>query len=194
MKKIINIVLALVIVALVYLLYQSISGPIVFRNQKEIRKDAVVQKLMDIRTAQEHYRAITGADFADSFQKLKDTLTHGTFLLIRLEGDVDNPLNNTVIRDTTFVAASDSIPKLGLNLDSLAYIPYGNGTKFDIAADTITYQKSLVNVVEVKTQWKNFMGKFADSKYQRYDQFYDPESYLKFGDMNKPNISGNWER
>ncbi len=194
MKKIINIVLALLIVALIYLLYQSISGPIVFQNQKKLRKDAVVQKLMDIRVAQEHYRGITGAEFADSFQKLKDTLTHGTFLKIKVEGDKDDPLNNTIIRDTTFVAASDSIPKLGLNLDSLAFIPYGNGAQFEIAADTITYQKTLVNVVEVKTKWNTFMGQFADDKYKRYDEFYDPEDYLKFGDMTKPNISGNWER
>jgi hypothetical protein len=65
---------------------------------------------------------------------------------------------------------------------------------FDIAADTIEYQKTTVSVVEVGTKWKNFMGKFADPKYGKYDSRYDPNGTIKFGDMLKPNISGNWER
>jgi hypothetical protein len=196
MRTIINVILILIILVLIYLLYAGISEPIKFKREKEKREDAVIQRLMDIRTAQEHYRGITGAEFADSFQKLKDTLTYGTFMNFKLDEqeNPDDPNNPIVLRDTTFVPAKDSIPKLGLNLDSLALVPYGKGAKFEIDADTITYQKTLVNVVEVKTQKKVFMGKFADNKYKRYDDFYEPEDYLKFGDMGKPNTAGNWER
>ncbi len=196
MRTIINVILVLVILALIYLLYAGIAEPIKFKRGKEIREDAVVQKLMDIRTAQEHYRAITGGEFADSFEKLKDTLTYGVFYNLKLDEkeNPDDPNNPIVTRDTTVVPAKDSIPQLGINLDSLEYVPYSNGETFEIQADTLTYQKTLVNVVEVKIKKKKFMGRYADERYQRYDDFYDPEDYLKFGDMGKPNLSGNWER
>lgn len=196
MRTIINVILVLVVLGLIYVLYSGISEPIKFKREKEKREDAVVQKLMEIRTAQEHYRAITGGEFADNFKKLKDTLTYGVFYKMKLDEkeNPDDPNNPIVLRDTTIVPASDSIPKLGINLDSLPYIPYSKGEKFEITADTLTYQKTLVNVVEVKTKKKTFMGKYADERYKRYDDFYDPEDYLKFGDMGKPNLAGNWER
>lgn len=194
MRTIINLVLAVVAIGLIAMIYSNVSEPIKFEKEKNRRVSKVVNKLKEIRDAQELYRSITGAQYADSFQKLRDTLTYGQFLNIRLEGDPDDPTNPEITRDTTIVAASDSIPKLGINLDSLAFIPFSKGKKFSIAADTIQYQKTLVNVVEVKTQFKDFMGPFSDERYKRYDEFYDPESYLKFGDMTRPNLSGNWER
>ncbi|MFT5763677.1 MAG: hypothetical protein ACI8X3_001102, partial [Saprospiraceae bacterium] len=39
----------------------------------------------------------------------------------------------------------------------------------------------------------DFMGQFASIKYARYDANYDPNSFLKFGDLNAPNLTGNWE-
>ena len=38
------------------------------------------------------------------------------------------------------------------------------------------------------------MGKYADPKYAKYDQSYEPAKRIKFGDLNKPNISGSWDR
>jgi hypothetical protein len=71
-------------------------------------------------------------------------------------------------------------------------VPYTENQLFDIKADTLTYQSNLVNVVEVGTRYKDFMGEYADPKYKKYAKFYDPEHMLKFGDMNSPNTSGNW--
>ena len=79
-------------------------------------------------------------------------------------------------------------------MDSLRYVPYTDGKAFEIAADTMTYQSTLVNIVEVGTRWKNFMGKYASTNYSKYDNSYDPNRMLKFGDMNAPNLAGNWER
>ena len=55
MKKVINILLAICIVAMVYIVYGSIMGPIKFANEKGIRDRAVIQKLMDIKAAQTEY-------------------------------------------------------------------------------------------------------------------------------------------
>ena len=78
-------------------------------------------------------------------------------------------------------------------MDSLPFVPYGGGARFTIQADTLTYQKTLVTVTEVGTQWKVFMGKYADTRYQRYDNLYFPNNLVKFGDMSGPNLGGNWE-
>ena len=91
-------------------------------------------------------------------------------------------------------AAIDSINNMGINLDSLRFVPYGSGTTFNIQADTITYQSTLVNVVEVGIPRFKFMGPYADKRYATYDDSYDPNKPLKFGTMNAPNLAGNWER
>ena len=91
-------------------------------------------------------------------------------------------------------AAIDSINRMGINLDSLRFVPYGHGVVFDIQADTLTYQKTKVNVVQVGVRKKEFMGEWADERFAKYDNRYDPNAMLKFGDMSAPNTSGNWER
>lgn len=194
MRIVVNIILVLLIALLAYMLYSSIKEPIAFGEAKDYRKGKVVNKLETIRRAQEIYRGITG-EFASSFEDLANTLTNDSIPFEKIIGDPDDPTNaDKFQRFVTYTPAIDSIRALGINLDSLRYIPFGGGKSFEIAADTIEYQKTTVSVVEVGTKWKNFMGKYADPKYGKYDSRYDPNKTIKFGDMFKPNISGNWER
>ena len=194
MRYVVNGVLIVLIALLAFMLYNSIKEPIAFGEAKEYRKAKVVSKLETIRKAQEIYRTITG-QFAPTFEALIDTLTHDSIPFEKIIGDPDDPTNaDKFQRFVTYTPAIDSINALGINLDSLRYIPFSGGKSFDIAADTIEYQKTTVSVVEVGTKWKNFMGKFADPRYGKYDSRYDPNKTIKFGDMLKPNISGNWER
>ena len=194
MKLVINLLLLALIGVLIWVLIGSIREPIAFRAEKDKRERAVIDKLMEIRTAQELYRSITG-NFSGDFDSLKHVLSSDSFRIIQVFGDPDDPNNTEAIRyDTIYRSSADSIEFLGMNLDSLRYVPYGGGAVFDIQADTLTYQSTLVQVVEVGVARKVFMGTFGDIKYSRYDNNYDPEKVLKFGDMGAPNISGNWER
>lgn len=189
-----NLLLIALIAGLVYILANSIKEPIQFQNEHQRRKDAVVDKLMKIRTAQECYRGITGK-FAHNFDTLNQVLQTGKFSVVQVFGDPDDPNNKDAIRyDTTFLPAIDSINTLGINLDSLRYVPFGSGAVFNIDADTMTYQKTLVNVVEVGVVKNKFMGPYADERFKKYDNSYDPNAIIKFGNMNAPNTSGNWER
>ena len=73
-------------------------------------------------------------------------------------------------------------------------VPYTDGkVKFDIEAKQIEYQSTEVPVVQVGVRQSAFMGPFADKKYQRYDQTYDPAKPIKFGDLSKPTLSGSWQ-
>ena len=195
MRQIINILLILAIALLAYMLYNAIKEPIAFGEAKAERKEAVVQKLQTIRRAQEVYRTITGG-FANSFDSLAYVLNNGQIPTVKLLEDPEDPTNpDKFTKTVTYSSAKDSVRSFGItNADSLRYVPYSGGKEFKISADTLTYQQTLVSVTEVGTQWKNFMGIFADPKYSKYDAGYEPEAMIKFGDMNKPNLSGNWER
>ena len=51
MKKIAQIILAVVIVALVYVIYDQISTPIRFEQEMKAKKAQVIDRIKDIRTA-----------------------------------------------------------------------------------------------------------------------------------------------
>jgi len=193
MKYVINFVLVLLILAFAYFLYNSIAEPIKFTEEKKRREVKVINNLKDIRTVQELYREITDS-FANNFDSLIYVLKNDSIPVIKTIGNPDEIESiEDVEYDTIYFSAIDSINKLKIDLDSMKYVPYSNGKIFNIAAQEIDYQKTKVNVVEVSTRYKFFMGMYADKKYQKYETGYDPDKILKFGDLNTPNITGNWE-
>lgn len=196
MRIVINLLLSLAILALGYMTYTSIKAPISFKNELDSRERAVIQQLMKIRNAEQVYRDVSGGSFAGSWDTLKSTLKSQDLMFISIKGDPDDPNFDAknLLRDTTYKPAIDTILAMGINLDSLEFVPYSNGEVFTISADTMTYQSTLVNVVEVGTTYKTFMGPFADPRYSKYDKRYDPNAVIKFGDMRKPTTAGSWDR
>lgn len=193
MRIVFNLVLLVISAVLAYLLYQGIQEPIAFNKVYTDRTEAVANRLRDVRTAQELYRDITG-QFAPSFDTLTYVLTNESFQLISAIGDPDDPnFTGEITYDTTYVPAIDSVQSLGLNLEQLRYVPFTEGQTFQISADTIEYQSTTVPVVEVGTPYNSFMGKYASKRFARYDRDYDPRKMIKFGDMNRPNLSGTWD-
>lgn len=195
MRLAINLILIAIVAFLVYALYSSIREPIAFKTEKERRERQVVDQLMKIRTAQEAFRDITGK-FAHSFDTLSEVLENGNFTIIKVIGDPDDPnFTGDITYDTVFQPAADSMRSLLSinNFDSLRYIPFTRGKVFDISANVIDYQSTEVPVVEVGTPRSNFMGPYADPRFARYDQAYDPTEPIKFGNLYAPNLSGNWE-
>jgi len=192
MKNILSIVLVLIIAFLTYALIQGIKEPIAFQEIKQERRNTVVAKLEMIRKAQELHRDITGK-FAGSFDSLTYVLRNDSLTIEKIEGDPDDPTGEEFTRTIIKKPAIDTVRALGIDLDNLGDVPYSDGQTFTIAADTLTYQSTLVYVTEVGTRWKDFMGEYASLKYTKYDNSYDPNRMLKFGDMNAPNLSGNWD-
>ncbi len=193
MKSIITILLAVLSAFLVYLLYLNIQEPIKFQEVKTEREKAVIGKLEDIRTAQEMYKAITDK-YAKNFDSLAYTLNTDSITIEKILGDPDDPTGQDFIRTEIRKSAKDSLDFLEVDISDLSTVPYGDGKTFTIAADTMTYQSTLVNVCQVGTRYKDFMGDYASRKYSKYDNSYNPDKMIKFGDMNAPNLSGNWGR
>lgn len=191
MRLLLNILLILGIGFLAYLLYYNVKEPIAFQAEKTRREGMVVDRLKDIRTAQEIYKSITGT-YASNFDTLKYVLNTQDIPQYKVIGNPDDPTAEFTV-DTIYYDTRDTLQSLGISLDSLQYVPFGGGETFLIDADTLTYQQTLVDVVEVGTPRTTFMGKFGDIKYAKYDKSYDPNTVIKFGNMSSPSLSGNWE-
>ncbi|MBK8515693.1 MAG: hypothetical protein IPL55_05200 [Saprospiraceae bacterium] len=194
MSKIINLVLILITAVLAYWLYSSIKEPIAFNEILEKRKLGVIANLKKIQIAQDVFRMVTG-QYANSFDTLVDVLENGKIEIVKLEADPSDPTNqDKFVKSVSYVLAKDSIKSLlgDISISDLRYVPYSNKKQFDIDADTITQQNNLLQVVQVGTRYKDFMGKYGDPRFKKYNKFYDPEKLLKFGDMNSPNTNGNW--
>ena len=135
MKIIINILIVLGIIGLAYLLVQSIQEPIAFKAEKDKREDAVVDKLKKIRQTQEVYRGVTGT-FAHTFDTLEQVIKTGRIAVEKVIGDPDDPSGVAFTIDTIWFNAADSVRALGIKIDSLRFVPYGDNVQFDIDADT----------------------------------------------------------
>lgn len=199
MKILINVLILAGILGVGYLLVNSIKEPIEFQAEKDKRVEVVVNKLKEIRTAQLAFRGIVGK-FAHDFDTLTEVLKNDTFKIIRVFGNPDDEeKKEEVVFETVYVPAIDSVNKLGLNLDSLSFVPYGGGEKFEIKAEVNEFQSTSVPMVLVRTPYKTFMGKFAAPRYKRFDNSYNPDDiteknyFLQFGSLNKPTTAGSWD-
>ncbi len=199
MRVAINLGLFVIICLLVWTLVNSIQEPIAFNAEKTKRETAVINRLKSIRSAQDIFRQISGEGYSPNFDSLKTTLQNGKIMTISVQGNPDDPSDPTITYDTTYSSAMEKIAELNevsdfkIILDSLPFVPFSGGKQFEIAADTITYQQTLVNVLEVKTKKANYMGKFGSARFARYDANYNPGAYIKFGNLSAPNLTGNWE-
>ncbi len=191
MRVVFNILLILLILFMGFMVYKSIQDPIEFNAEKTKRENAVVQRLMDVRTSQEIYRLIKG-DFAKDFETLVSVLRTARIPILKMVGDKD-ATDGVFSVDTSYVSALDSINSLKIELDSLAYIPYSGGKTFYIKAESIEFQKTMVPVLEVGAVKKDFMGEFGEDRYAMYDKGFNPKDMIKFGDLSKPSLAGNWE-
>ncbi len=186
-KTIIQIALTIAIIVLAYFVYESIMQPIRFNKEKAIRDAKVIERLKDIRTAQVSYKSVHN-EYAADFEKLTDFLKNGQFPVVRKEGDEDDS-TAIIIRDTTYVSVFDSIfkDKDIKFIDSIPYIPYGEGEKFTLRADKIERSRVIIPVFEVFAANEQFLKGLKTSN------MVDLKEGLKVGSMDSPSIDGNWE-
>ncbi len=207
MKRAIQIVLLLVIVALGFLVYRSINEPIEYEKQYNKRTEAVVNRLKLIRDAQVAYKTIHGK-YTGSFDTLIDFIKNGQLKMLRMEGSLNDSLLaagmtekeaiklGIIKRDTVYIPVKDSICK-NFNPDSLRRVPYVNA-EFELGATILTSSSNLeIPVFEAKVANKVYLQGLDDQqrinkdnlakKLQRYPG-------VKVGSLEEANNNaGNWE-
>ena len=195
---IINIALALVAVLLVYLVYRSISEPVVFGNTRAEREVKVVQSLKDIRSTQTLFKQ-TYNRFTGDFDSLIEYVRTGELPVVNIIADPEDTTFTKTINDTVgYIKVFDSLFKDRENFDinSLKIVPYSQGEEFEMEAGYITRGGLKVAVFEAKTPYKTYLWDLDQQRVNnlRAEQE-DLEKYagLKVGSMDEPSLNGNWE-
>jgi len=212
MKKIVQLILVLVIVGLVYVIYDQISTPIRFEKIKKAKEEAVIERIKDIRTAERAFKS-KYQRFAGNFDTLINFVLNDSIEGQRRIVDEDDSVAMALLKrsgkkniETFTVAVIDTIfsPKR-LTADQVKNFRYIPGTnkqvEFSIAAGMVTTEsKVVVPVVEVKAPYV----KFLDTILYRQEVInlikapevitYNKYPGIKFGSMEGANNeAGNWE-
>ena len=168
MKTVFNILLALCAVALVYICYGSIVGPINFENTQKAREKEIITRLIDIRKAQVEWRQLHEGKYTADFDSLIDFVKTAKLPFVKKEGsltdaqleagmtekkamkliekakktgnwkEVEKEGLMNFKRDTMWVSVLDTIFPEGFNPDSLKYVPFGNGQVFEMVTRSDT--------------------------------------------------------
>lgn len=228
MKNVLKVLLFAAVAGLAYISYRSIMDPIEFSEVRAAREKQIVARLIDIRTAQIEYRNNHEGAYADNFDSLINFLKTAQMPIIlkvgelddaQLErgltedkalamikkaektgkwGEVDKEGLRGFRRDTSWIALLDTIYPKTFVADSLAFVPFGNGAKFEIltSCDT-TKSGSAQYLFEARTPYETYLEdvnkqELANLKYQMKKM--DRYCGLKVGDVENPNNNaGNWE-
>ncbi|WP_321481329.1 hypothetical protein [uncultured Bacteroides sp.] len=228
MKAVINTLLGLCVCALVYICYASIMGPIKFEKEQKHREKQVIARLMDIRKAQQEFRMRHEGKYTASFDTLIDFVKTQKIPFIMKEGILsEKQLENGMTekkamaiinkaqktknwskvksaglehfkRDTMWVAVIDTIFKKDFNADSLRYIPFGKGAKFEMATKSdSTKSGAPIHLLEVKAPYDSFLQGLDEQEIVNLkDKQIQLGKYpgLMVGSLDTPNNNaGNWE-
>ncbi|MBI9053497.1 MAG: hypothetical protein JEY96_06735 [Bacteroidales bacterium] len=208
MKKVIQIVLAILIVVLGYLIWDSIQTPIRFNKEKDTRYTATVQRLMDIRTAQLAYKDEYGK-FTASFDTLINFVKTDSMKLIKAVGSIPDELlaqgwteeiavqEGLITRDTIKFAIIDTLFAAGFNADLLWKVPFTQMDSFEMATADLNVSKLNVNVFEAKVHNDILLFDLDRQLVVNLnDKMKNMNNYpgVKVGDVVEPNNNaGNWE-
>lgn len=209
MRTVIQIVLALGIIFLGYLLIESIMQPIRFNREKDKREKATISRLVDIRTAQVAYKAKFG-EYADDFDALINFVKLDSFPNVMKIGSIPDSLYETgmtereaiklgiIIRDTIYVPVLDSIFHAKYPIDSLCYVPFAETNQFFIGAREIEAgSKVRVKVFEASVLYDILLHGLDRQLIINYNSTrvkITNFSGLRVGSLEEPtNNAGNWE-
>ena len=211
MKKLFQIILAVAIVGLVYVIYVQISTPIRFDKETKAKKAQVIDRIKDIRTAQRAFKS-KYQHFTDSFDSLSAFVLTDTLELERKIVDEDDSAAMAMLKksgkkniEKFKIAVIDTIfaPKkvTRQDVENFRFIPgTGNKAQFIMEAGIITTEsKVVIPVVECRAPYKAFLDTVAyrqevinliDEEQNNFNRY----PGVKFGSMDSGNNeAGNWE-
>ena len=211
MKKLFQIILAVAIVGLVYVIYVQISTPIRFDKETKAKKAQVIDRIKDIRTAQRAFKS-KYQHFTASFDSLSAFVLTDTLELERKIVDEDDSAAMAMLKksgkkniEKFKIAVIDTIfaPKkvTRQDVENFRFIPgTGNKAQFIMEAGIITTEsKVVIPVVECRAPYRAFLDTVAyrqevinliDEEQNNFNRY----PGVKFGSMDSGNNeAGNWE-
>lgn len=194
---IIKIVLAIIIVLLAYLVYESVQEPLRFNEKKDKIEQEVIQNLKDIRTSQLVFKRVHNS-YAANFDTLIDFVKYGEIAVVNMIADPDDTTFTKTINDTIgYQNVGDSLFKnRRAEIDSMRFIPHSGGQLFSLESGEIERGGLKVAVFEVTALYSTFL-KDLDRQLVinlvKSKEDIDHFPGLKVGSMLEPSTDGNWE-
>jgi hypothetical protein len=211
MRKVIQVLFALIIIGLGYLIVESIMEPIRFQNEVAQRERATIDRLIDIREAQKAYKDVYKR-YTASFDTLIDFLRTDSFTITRAIGTIPEEWleefgleearqrairEGIIVRETTKIPVMDSLFGRGFPVDSLRFVPYTEGATFNMESSEILTTSNLkVQVVEVSVHYDSLLQGLDEQLVVNYkDEREKITGYqgVKFGSLEEGTLTGNWE-
>ena len=195
-KVLTYVVFPLLIILLVYLVYDSVMQPVRFQKEVARREAVAIDRMVCIRTLQEVYKE-SNRRFLSTTDSLIDFYKNGKITIVRQIGSMDDSLavaRGLVRRDSIEIMVRDTLLKGKANVvDSIGIIPFSGGKPIEM--DAVVRKVSGINIplFEARVPYDELL-KGLDR--QLVVNLKDMGQYpgLKVGDIENPNNNaGNWE-
>ena len=185
MKKVINGILAVCVLALLFICWRSIQDDQDFNAEVRNRESVVKARLLQIRSAEEAYKRQPEGTYCADWSVLIDFVKNGRLPIIMKQGvlsdaQMDKGLTEAKAaaivnsgdekaiienglqdfrRDTVWVSLIDSLYKEDdFVADSLRYIPFSKGDTFElIACPNTTRSGTIIQVMECNAPDSSFL-------------------------------------
>lgn len=211
MIKKVQVALAIVILGLIYVIYQQIATPIRFEKETNQRKALVIDRIKDIRTAERAFKT-KYQHFTGDFDSLINFVLNEELELERKIVDEDDSVGLAQLKkagkknvETFTIAVIDTIfaPKTLTpdQVKELRYVPFTERkVQYILQAGQLTTGSGVVvPVVECRIPYKAFLDtveyrqeiiNMIDNEVNNFNRY----AGVKFGSMeNANNEAGNWE-
>lgn len=206
MKTVLQIGLWLISLGLAFLIYKSIMGPIEFKKVRKERFQAVINKLKDIRDAQDAYNSVNGK-YAANFTSLIKFVDTGNYVITTQKDSsymyfdenfqIELQKDTIVIDTLGFKSVKDSLFKKDDRYKSMMTVPFAaNGEAFEMKSGTVDKSGFRAQVYEVKVKKDVVLyDQPADLRAQENTRNSVEEvngAYLQVGSLNEVSTNGNW--
>ena len=221
MKQKINVVLALCAIGLLYVCVRSIQDTTEFDAEVTAREAVVKARLMEIRDAEEAYKAQHDGVYCDNWEVLISFIKNGKLPIVMKQGvlsdeQMDKGLTETMAasivnsgdqaaiienglqnfrRDTLWVSLTDSLYNYeGFVADSMRYIPFSQGDTFElVACPNTTRSGSIIQVMECNAPDSSFLkGMGKQGKRLIYNRAEEADAKGAYPGLKIGDAGNNW--
>ncbi|MCR4920377.1 MAG: hypothetical protein K5945_01530 [Bacteroidaceae bacterium] len=221
MKKVTNAVLAVCALGLLFICIRSIRDTQNFDAEVASREAVVKARLMEIRSAEEAYKAQHDGVYCSDWNELIDFVKNGQLPIVMKQGvlsdeQMDKGLTEASAaaivnsgdekaikengledfrRDTMWVSLIDSLYNYeGFVADSMRYIPFSKGDTFEIiAVPNTTRSGSIIQVMECNAPDSSFLkGMGKQGKRLIYNRQEDADAKGAYPGLKIGDAGNNW--
>ncbi len=206
LKLSLQIVLGVAAVVLAVIVYKQIMDPLDFQKQVKVRETAVIDRIKDIRSAEQAFKQKNQRYTAD-FDSLINFVLTDSLEFERQTGSADDSVAvakglvktekfTKAVRDTVFAPKKLTVEQI----KNMRYIPHGKpGTEYILRAGMLTTEsKVVVPVFEAKAPYKDFLYDLDEQMLVNLindaKTVYNKYPGIAVGSVEKAtNDAGNWE-